>query len=100
MNFIKVKYKYLEDKRLKDTDRVLYGYIVGFIEKDKVFFATDKHISAQLNKPVSTISKHLRRLEDNGYIERQTSPIADGGKYRVIVPLRHCGDPKPNVPKD
>ena len=92
MNFIKVKYDYLEpciatlnDKKIKMNfiDRVIYGYIVGWIEKGKTFYMTDKQMSKILKVPISTISKHLRRLEAFNWIERQTSPISYGGKYRV-----------------
>ena len=109
MNFIKVKYDYLEpciatlnDKKIKMNfiDRVIYGYIVGWIEKGKTFYMTDKQMSKILKVPISTISKHLRRLEAFNWIERQTSPISYGGKYRVIVPLKYVDDPNRNVLKD
>ena len=83
--FIKLKYDYLEPciatlngKKIKMNfiDRVIYGYIVGWIEKGKTFYMTDKQMSKILKVPISTISKHLKRLEVFNWIERQTSPIA------------------------
>jgi len=101
--FITVKYNYLEDSSLNDTDRVIYGFIVGMIENKKTtgkFFMTNKEMSRELHKPISTISKHLKRLEDEKYIERQTSPISYGGKFRLIVPLKYVGKPNRSVLKD
>ena len=101
--FIKVKYNYLEDSSLNDTDRVIYGFIVGMIENKKTtgkFFMTNKEMSRVLHRPISTISKHLKRLEDKEYIVRQTSPISYGGKFRLIVPLKYVGKPNRSVLKD
>ena len=81
-------------------DRCIYGYIVGWIEQGKTFYMTDKQMSKILKIPVSTISKHLKRLEDRGCLQRHTSPLAYGGKSRTIIPLRHLQKPNTNVPKD
>ena len=48
--FIKVKYNYLEDSSLNDTDRVIYGFIVGMIENKKTtgkFFMTNKEMNRE-----------------------------------------------------
>ena len=95
--FIKVEYNLFDDKELKDTDRIIFSYILKFYKDTNKFNASNGYIAAKLKKPISTISKHLKRLEDKGYIKRNRTPLKYGGMERTIVPLKYCEDVKPNV---
>lgn len=77
----------LADKKLRDTDRIIYGYIwwITGMQKQKCV-ASNRYLAELCNCSISAIMNGLTRLEQGGYMKRIFAD--DKRKLRKqIIPL-------------
>ena len=85
--FTKLPNELLKDRNISDFDKLLYAVILSF--QDRVCYATNEYLADLLGRDISTISKHLTKLETKHYIKRERKPKKYGGKERIIKPLKY-----------
>lgn len=70
-DFLIIPYKVLNDKRLRQTDAILYGVIYWYERlKDGKCFASNAELGRVAGIAVKSVTNSLTRLEAYGYIQR------------------------------
>lgn len=67
---------------LKPVEILIMSQIDEYIEKGLECYITNEQFASDLNVDIKTIKRALDKLEDNGYIERNTNFCSGNG---------HCG---------
>lgn len=94
--FLMVPYTILQNKELKDGDKMTLSLIYSFYNNDKEVYISNNKLGDMLGVSRTTASERITKLESLGYIKCERVMV-NGKERRTIVPLRMVGKPKPLV---
>ncbi len=66
--FVLIPESLMFDSEISSTAKILYGIIYSLASKNGYCWATNKYLSKILKTSISTVSRSLKLLKDNGYI--------------------------------
>ena len=92
--FLMVPYTILQNKELKDSDKMTLALIYSFHTNKKEMYMSNNRLGYMLGVSRTTASERITKLETLGYIKCQRVMV-NGKERRTIVPLRMVG--KPNM---
>jgi len=90
--FLMVSYTILQNKELKDSDKMTLALIYSFHNNNKEIYISNNKLGYMLGVSRTTASERITKLETLGYIKCERIMI-NGKERRTIVPLRMVGSP-------
>ena len=90
--FLIVPYTILQNKELKDGDKMTLALIYSFHNNNKEIYISNNKLGSMLGVSRTTASERVTKLEILGYIECQRVMV-NGKQKRTIVPLRMVSIP-------
>lgn len=94
--FLMVPYTILQNKELKDSDKMTLALIYSFHNNKKEMYMSNTKLGFMLGVSRTTASERITKLETLGYIKCERIMI-NGKERRTIVPLRMVSLPNPLV---
>ena len=94
--FLMVPYTILQNKELKDSDKMTLALIYSFHNNNKEIYISNTKLGYMLGVSRTTASERITKLETLGYIKCKRVMV-NGKERRTIVPLKMVGEPKPLV---
>jgi DNA-binding Lrp family transcriptional regulator len=99
--FLMVPYTILQNKELKDGDKMTLSLIYSFHNNNKEMYMSNNKLGYMLGVSRTTASERVTKLETLGYIKCERVMV-NGKERRTIVPLRMVSIPNelvgtPNV---
>lgn len=99
--FLMVPYTILQNKELKDSDKMTLALIYSFHNNNKEMYMSNNKLGYMLGVSRTTASERVTKLETLGYIKCERTMV-NGKEKRTIVPLRMVSIPNevvgtPNV---
>lgn len=94
--FLMVPYTILQNKELKDSDKMTLALIYSFHNNNKEVYISNNKLGYMLGVSRTTASERITKLETLGYIKCERVMV-NGKERRTIVPLKMVGEPKPLV---
>jgi DNA-binding Lrp family transcriptional regulator len=94
--FLMVPYTILQNKELKDSDKMTLALIYSFHNNNKEVYISNNKLGYMLGVSRTTASERVTKLETLGYIKCERVMV-NGKERRTIVPLKMVGEPKPLV---
>jgi DNA-binding Lrp family transcriptional regulator len=94
--FLMVPFTILQNKELKDSDKMTLALIYSFHNNKKEIYISNNKLGYMLGVSRTTASERITKLESLGYIKCERVMI-NGKERRTIVPLKMVGEPKPLV---
>ena len=86
-SFIMIPASVLDDGRLTESCKMLYGYIVLLSARSGYCFASNAHLASRFGRTARTIARWLTELKELGYIEIcEGKNETTGRKQRSIYP--------------
>lgn len=80
MNFIKVNTEYFKNG-LKPLDALILSVIESFNNDNKLCYCTNEQFAEMFNVSAMTVSNSIDKLEELGFITRNTKVIKKAGKF-------------------
>ena len=90
--FLMVPYTILQNKELKDSDKMTLALIYSFHNNNKEVYISNNKLGFMLGVSRTTASERITKLETLGYIKCERVMV-NGKERRTIVPLRMVGKP-------
>jgi DNA-binding Lrp family transcriptional regulator len=90
--FLMVPYTILQNKELKDSDKMTLALIYSFHNNKKEMYMSNNRLGYMLGVSRTTASERVTKLETLGYIKCERVMV-NGKERRTIVPLRMVGSP-------
>ena len=90
--FLMVPYTIMQNKELKDSDKMTLALIYSFHNNNKEVYISNNKLGFMLGVSRTTASERVTKLETLGYIKCERVMI-NGKERRTIVPLRMVGNP-------
>jgi DNA-binding Lrp family transcriptional regulator len=94
--FLMVPYTILQNKELKDTDKMTLSLIYSFHNNNKEIYISNNKLGYMLGISRTSASERITKLESLGYIKCERLMV-NGKERRTIVPLRMVSIPNPLV---
>jgi DNA-binding Lrp family transcriptional regulator len=94
--FLMVPYTILQNKELKDTDKMTLSLIYSFHNNNKEIYISNNKLGYMLGISRTSASERITKLEALGYIKCERLMV-NGKERRTIVPLRMVSIPNPLV---
>lgn len=94
--FLMVPYTILQNKELKDSDKMTLALIYSFHNNNKEVYISNNKLGYMLGVSRTTASERVTKLETLGYIKCERIMV-NGKERRTIIPLKMVGEPKPLV---
>lgn len=94
--FLMVPYTILQNKELKDSDKMTLALIYSFHNNNKEIYMSNNKLGFMLGVSRTTASERVTKLETLGYIKCERVMV-NGKERRTIVPLKMVCEPKPLV---
>lgn len=94
--FLMVPYTIMQNKELKDSDKMTLALIYSFHKNKKEMYMSNSRMGIMLGVSRTTASERVTKLEALGYIKCERVMI-NGKERRTIVPLRMVSIPNPLV---
>lgn len=91
--FLMVPYTILQNKELKDSDKMTLALIYSFHNNNKEVYISNNKLGYMLGVSRTTASERVTKLESLGYIKCERIMV-NGKERRTIVPLKMVGEPK------
>lgn len=90
-----IPYSILQNKELKDTDKITLSLIYSFYNNNKEMYMSNNKLGTMLGISRTAASERITKLETLGYIQCNRIMI-NGKEKRTITPLRMVGEPTNN----
>ncbi len=87
-----IPYSILQNKELKDTDKITLSLIYSFYNNNKEMYMSNNKLGTMLGISRTAASERITKLETLGYIQCNRIMI-NGKEKRTITPLRMVGEP-------
>lgn len=69
-DFVMVPIKVLMNKNIDSADKLLYGIILSYSQKEGYCYASNAHLSEMMNCAPRTLQRYIRNLINSGLIDR------------------------------
>ena len=80
-DFVMVPVWVLRNNNLDSADKLLYGIILSYSQKEGYCYASNSHLSEMMNCSSRTLQRYIRNLINNGLIDRKV--IYKNNSYEV-----------------
>lgn len=90
--FLMVPHTILQNKELKDSDKMTLALIYSFRNNNKEVYISNNKLGFMLGVSRTTASERITKLETLGYIKCERVMV-NGKERRTIVPLKMVGSP-------
>ena len=80
-DFVMVPVWVLRNNNLDSSDKLLYGIILSYSQKEGYWYASNSHLSEMMNCSSRTLQRYIRNLINNGLIDRKV--IYKNNSYEV-----------------
>jgi DNA-binding Lrp family transcriptional regulator len=94
--FLMVPYTIMQNKELKDGDKMTLALIYSFHKNKKEMYMSNSRMGIMLGISRTAASERVTKLETLGYIKCERVMV-NGKERRTIVPLRMVSEPNPLV---
>ena len=91
--FVMVPYTILQNKELKDSDKMTLALIYSFHNNNKQVYISNSKLGEMLGISRTAASERVTKLETLGYIKCERVMV-NGKERRTILPLKMVGEPK------
>lgn len=79
--YINIPYSIMSDKRLNQTEKMVYGLIKGFDDANKICYASNRHIAEVIGVSERQVSRSITKLTTTTLVSR----FEEGGRKRWLT---------------
>lgn len=84
-NYISIPYKVMSDKRLTQTQKLIYGFVAGFHVSGNICYASNAYIGEVIGLKVTAVSRAISKLVSEDWLEVKNGAGAKRSLYCKYV---------------